>query len=188
LKRRAAESKPPASSASSATAARSVALAPSIVVRLLATHNLLIGALRRGLAPELTLARFDLLAQLAREDGPTLASLSRHMLVTAGNLTGLVDRAERDGIVERRADPKDRRLTRVFLTTRGEKLAQRAIREHNRLAEELLAPMPEADRKSLRDLLGRLRGVLEDGGAAAAEAGAAAGDEDDADPAGGSRP
>jgi DNA-binding MarR family transcriptional regulator len=175
LRRRAADPKAPVSPGT---------LAPSIVVRLLATHNMLIGALRRGLAPELTLARFDLLAQLAREDGPTLASLSRHLLVTAGNLTGLVDRAERDGIVERRADPKDRRLTRVFLTAKGSKLAQRAIREHNRLAEELLAPMAEDDRKALRDLLGRLREVLEDGGDAAAEPDA---DSDaDADFAGGS--
>ena len=176
MRRRApSDSKPPAT------------LAPSIVVRLLATHNLLIGALRRGLGPELTLARFDLLAQLAREDGATLASLSRRMLVTAGNLTGLVDRAERDGIVERRADPKDRRLTRVFLTTKGDKLAQKAIREHNRLAEELLAPMPEGDRKALRDLLGRLREVLETGGDAAdADADADVDVEDEAGSVGGS--
>ena len=63
--------------------------------------------------------RFDLLANLEREDGQTLAALSRRMLVTAGNLTGLVDRAERDGSSKRRADPRDRRLSRVFLTARG---------------------------------------------------------------------
>lgn len=51
--------------------------------------------------------RFNLLSNLARADGQTLASLSRSMLVTAGNLTGLVDRAARDGMVERRADPTD---------------------------------------------------------------------------------
>lgn len=133
----------------------------SIVVRLLAAQNLMLGALRRGLGPDLSLARFDLLAQLARDDGQTLAQLSRRMLVTAGNLTGLVDRAERDAIVERRPDPSDRRLTRVWLTARGQKLAQRAIAKHGELAEQILAPLEPREREELRRLLGRLREALD---------------------------
>lgn len=132
----------------------------SIVVRLLAAQNLMIGALRRGLG-DLSLARFDLLMQLVRDDGQTLAELSRRMLVTAGNLTGLVDRAERDAIVERRPDPNDRRLTRVYLTPRGQKLAHKATQRHSELAEELLAPLEPREREDLRRLLGRLRDVLD---------------------------
>jgi len=139
-----------------------VALGPSIVVRLLAAQNLLIARLRRGLGPELSLARFDLLMQLLRDDGQTPASLSRRMLVTAGNLTGLVDRAERDGVVERRSDPKDRRLTRVFLTPQGQRLARKAARRHHDLAEELVAPLERKDREALRQLLGQLREALEE--------------------------
>ncbi len=135
----------------------------SIVVRLLATHNLLLAAVRNGLGSQLTLARFDLLAQLEREDGQTLAALSRKMLVTAGNLTGLVDRAERDGIVERRADASDRRLTRVFLTARGSKLAAQMIKRHAEIAEELVAPLEPQEREDLRRLLGRFREVMERG-------------------------
>jgi DNA-binding MarR family transcriptional regulator len=133
----------------------------SIVVRLLATQNLLLSALRRGFDNELTLARFDLLAQLSREGGQTLAQLSRGMLVTAGNLTGLVDRAERDGIVERRPDPSDRRLTRVYLTDEGEQMAERAVAVHAELAEEILAPLAESERQQLGVLLGKLRIVLD---------------------------
>jgi DNA-binding MarR family transcriptional regulator len=135
--------------------------AVSIIVRLFAAQNLLLGALRRGLGPDLSLARFDLLAQLAREDGQTLAQLSRRMLVTAGNLTGLVDRAERDVIVERHPDPNDRRLTRVWLTTRGHKLANKAIALHASLADEILAPLEPREREELRRLLGRLREALD---------------------------
>lgn len=135
--------------------------AVSIVVRLLAAQNLLLTALRRGLGPDLSLARFDLLMQLAREDGQTLAQLSRRMLVTAGNLTGLVDRAERDGIVERRPDPNDRRLTRVSLTARGQKLASKAVTRHAELAEEILGPLQAKEREELRRLLGRLREALD---------------------------
>ncbi|MGZ5966401.1 MAG: MarR family winged helix-turn-helix transcriptional regulator, partial [Polyangiales bacterium] len=124
----------------------------SIVVRLFAAQNLMLAALRRGLGEELSLARFDLLMQLLREDGQTLAELSRRMLVTAGNLTGLVDRAERDGIVERRPDPSDRRLTRVVLTSRGRKLADRAVARHAELAEEILGPLDPQEREELRRL------------------------------------
>lgn len=134
----------------------------SVVVRLLGTQNLVLAALRRGFGEELSLARFDLLMQLLRDDGQTLAALSRRMLVTAGNLTGLVDRAERDGIVERRPDPSDRRLTRVFLTTRGRRLADRAAARHAEIAEEILAPLAPQEREELRRLLGRLRDVLDD--------------------------
>jgi DNA-binding MarR family transcriptional regulator len=133
----------------------------SIVVRLLAAQNLMLAALRRGFGEELSLARFDLLMQLLREDGQTLANLSRRMLVTAGNLTGLVDRAERDGIVERRPDPSDRRLTRVVLTSRGRKLADRAMVRHNEIAEQIVAPLPPRDREELRRLLGGLRSALD---------------------------
>lgn len=141
--------------------AAQASLAPSIVVRLLAAHNVLIGALRSGLGPSLSLARFDLLATLAREDGQTLAALSRKLLVTAGNLTGLVDRAERDGIVERRPDESDRRLTRVHLTSKGQSLAARAIRRHAQVAEQIAGGLDRRERDELRHLLGRARESFE---------------------------
>lgn len=133
----------------------------SIVVRMLAAQNLLLAALRRGFGEGLSLGRFDLLMQLLREDGQTLAQLSRRMLVTAGNLTGLVDRAERDGIVERRPDPSDRRLTRVVLTARGRKVAERAAERHAEIAEEILGPLEAKEKDELRRLLGRLRDALD---------------------------
>ena len=130
-------------------------------VRMLEVHKLALAEVRDELEGDVTLPRFDLLANLHREDGQTLASLSRKMLVTAGNLTGLVDRAERDGVVERRPDPNDRRLTRVFLTPAGDKLARKAQERHSALAEELVGPLDRRDREALRHLLGRLRESLE---------------------------
>jgi DNA-binding MarR family transcriptional regulator len=128
---------------------------------MLAASNLLLAELRRGLGSDLTLARFDLLMQLLREDGQTSAELSRRMLVTAGNLTGLVDRAERDGLVERRRDPHDRRQTRVHLTPRGSRLARRAMERHHRLADELVSPLNQKDQEALRRLLRQLREAIE---------------------------
>jgi DNA-binding MarR family transcriptional regulator len=82
------------------------------------------------------------------------------MLVTAGNLTGLVDRAERDSVVERRPDPSDRRLSRVWLTTKGRELVKTLLPVHARHVSELLASLDSGDRRELRRLLGKLRDSL----------------------------
>ena len=129
----------------------------SLWFRLLSCHAVMLGQLRRELEDRITLARFDLLASLNREDGQTLASLSRALLVTAGNLTGLVDRAARDGVVERRPDPADRRLARVWLTHRGRTLIRELLPAHARHVHELLRTLPTQERRDLRRLLGALR-------------------------------
>ena len=132
----------------------------SLWVRLLESHNLMLAHVRKRLADRSTLPRFDLLANLAREDGQTLAALSRRMLVTAGKLTGLVDRAERDGVVERRADPRDRRLSRVYLTPSGRELVRGLLPAHAAHIAELLRGLEASDRRELRRILGKLRDSL----------------------------
>jgi DNA-binding MarR family transcriptional regulator len=129
-------------------------------VRLLDSHNLMLGELRRRLSDSCTLARFDLLANLERQDGQTPAALSRRMLVTAGNLTGLVDRAERDGVAERRPDPSDRRLSRVWLTDKGRQLVQSLLPTHAEHVSELMSGLDAGERRELRRLLGKLRDSL----------------------------
>ena len=132
----------------------------SVWVRLLESHNLMLGEIRRRLAGTCTMPRFDLLANLEREDGQTLAALSRRMLVTAGNLTGLVDRAERDGMVERRADPRDRRLSRVYLTPAGRALITELMPKHEDHVGALLGGLDGAEKRDLRRILGKLRDSL----------------------------
>jgi DNA-binding MarR family transcriptional regulator len=132
----------------------------SLWVRLLESHNLMLAEIRRRLADECTMPRFDLLANLHREDGQTLAALSRTMLVTAGNLTGLVDRAQRDGMVERRADPRDKRLARAYLTAKGRALIESLIPTHAEHVGELLSSLDASDRRELRRMLGKLRESL----------------------------
>ncbi len=132
----------------------------SLWVRLLESHNLMLAEIRRRLSDAATMPRFDLLANLEGEDGQTLAALSRRMLVTAGNLTGLVDRAERDGVVQRRADPRDRRLSRVFLTPKGRALITGLLPHHAEQVGELLSGLDAGERRELRRLLGKLRDSL----------------------------
>jgi len=135
-------------------------VAVSAWVRLLECHALVLAALRDELLPEITMARFDLLASLDREDGQTLASLSRNLLVTAGNLTGLVDRAARDGLVIKRTDARDRRVSRVYLTRKGRSIAAHAIPKHARAVQRTLAPISVQEQNELRRILGKLRDGL----------------------------
>lgn len=151
----------PASTAPAASRADAATESVSLWFRLLSCHALMLAELRRELEDRITLARFDLLASLYRDDGQTLAGLSRALLVTAGNVTGLVDRAERDGVVARRPDPADRRVGRVWLTPKGRALIRELLPLHARQVDELLAGFPAQHKRDLRRLLGDLRAHLQ---------------------------
>ena len=106
----------------------------------------------------MTLARFDYLAQLHRHpNGLRMNALSRFLMVTGGNVTGLADELEKEGLVERTADPSDRRTSRVSLTRKGRKLFDRLAAEHESWLVAMFGGMPKGDMTQLYDLLGRLR-------------------------------
>ncbi|HOM15549.1 MAG TPA: MarR family transcriptional regulator [Rubrivivax sp.] len=106
----------------------------------------------------MTLARFDYLAQLHRHpDGLRMSALSRYLMVTGGNVTGLTDQLERDGLVQRDAEPGDRRSWRVVLTAKGREAFEAIVGEHERWVVELFAGLSETERRQLYDLLGQLR-------------------------------
>lgn len=136
------------------------ALAVRAWVRVLAVQKRALAAIRDDLEREMTMPRFDLLANVCRSDGQTLASLSRSMLVTAGNLTGLVDRAARDGLLERRADPGDRRAWRVHVTPKGQRAFREAERRHAARVAKVFAGLSRAEIATLINLLDKLRAGL----------------------------
>src|SRR5262245_26315430 len=75
----------------------------------------------------LSLAQFDVLMTLARDEGITQQELAERLLVTKGNVCGLLDRLGAAGWVERRPDRDDRRVNRLFLTAAGRGLLRRAL-------------------------------------------------------------
>jgi DNA-binding MarR family transcriptional regulator len=138
-------------------------LAVSVWIRLLKAHGLMLREVRRRVPVSLTLPQFDVLAQLhRREEGMTPGELTRELLVTAGNVTGIVDRLVRVGLAERRPVPHDRRAVRVRLTARGQRLMRRIIPRHRRDVAVLLARVPAGDLARLRDLLGNLARSLDE--------------------------
>jgi len=134
-----------------------------IWLNLLKCTNLIEERIGRHLKAEFNtrLRSFDVLAQIDREPAnPTLGELSRRLMVTTGNVTSLIDRLERDGLVERRPLPNDRRSQLVRLTPAGKSLLDRMLPAHNRQLAGLLEDLGAAKRGKLEALLRDLRDCL----------------------------
>lgn len=129
-------------------------------LRLLTCTNLIEAAIRKRLSEdfETTLPRFDLLAQLERApDGMTLGDLSRRMMVTNGNVTGLVERLVASGHIKRSALPTDRRVQIVKLTAKGHTYFSRMASAHEGWIAELFGQLNPKDVGELIRSLGRLK-------------------------------
>ena len=122
-------------------------------VKMLATTNLMTQALRRLMQERcaLTLPQFDYLAQLERSgnEGLTLSQVASKLMVTGGNVTGLTDRLQNEGLVYREPDPSDRRSLRVFMTEKGAERMAVAARIHEEWINEAMSGL---DRKALQSL------------------------------------
>ena len=90
--------------------------------------------------------------------GPrTPAELADAAGVTRATMTGLIDTLERDGYVKREPDPVDRRQMSVLLTPRGEKFLLEFLPGHFKAIAAIMAPLTEAERKTLVRLLGKVQ-------------------------------
>jgi DNA-binding MarR family transcriptional regulator len=112
---------------------------------------------------ETTLPRFDLMAQLYRhQDGLRMGELSHLMMVTGGNITGITDQLEKDGLVERVTPPDDRRAYRVQLTETGRATFEEMARVHERWVIDLMAGLSGEQQSALYDLLSALKQTLQE--------------------------
>lgn len=129
-------------------------LALKLWLRLLTCTNMVEGVLRQRLRESYasTLPRFDLLAQLDRHpDKLTMGELSSLMMVSGGNVTGLVKQLEKEGLVNRTPMKTDRRAYLVGLTARGKRHFQDMADEHEGWIVELLGDMGHSQQEALMD-------------------------------------
>ena len=105
-----------------------------------------------------TLPRFDLMAQLERApDGLKMNELSRRMMVTGGNVTGITDQLVAEGLVDRVDVAGDRRAYRVRLTPKGRKLFNEMARQHEGWIVEAFGGLSDKDISTLHRLLGKVK-------------------------------
>ena len=116
----------------------------------------------RAAALGLTRAQSSVLAYLARQEGINQAALAHILEIEPITLVRLLDRLQSVGLVERRADPKDRRAYLLYLTAAAYPLLDRIFALAAEVREESLAGIPEPDRQRLLDVLIAMKGNLLD--------------------------
>jgi DNA-binding MarR family transcriptional regulator len=98
------------------------------------------------------------MAQLDRQpSGMKMRELSRRLMVTGGNVTGLTDRLVAEGLVDKRSDSADGRAVTVQLTPEGRRQFRAMAKAHEAWVVELLGGLSTAQQAQLFDLLGRLK-------------------------------
>ncbi|GBD30537.1 HTH-type transcriptional regulator MhqR [bacterium HR32] len=134
-------------------------------LRLLSASNLVKSEVQSRLRKTfgISLARFDLMAQLERyPEGLPMRALSRRMMVTAGNVTRLVDQLEAEGLVTRQPDRRDRRAVRVRLTPEGRRRFRSMAAVHETWIVELFRGLSREEREGLYELLARFKASVAD--------------------------
>jgi len=106
---------------------------------------------------ELSSTRYQVLEQLAAAGEPlALGELADRASCVRSNMTQLVDRMEKDGLVRRVGDPDDRRSVRAELTALGRERQKQGARQLAAFRKEFAAALPARDRAALERLLAAL--------------------------------
>ncbi len=134
-------------------------------LKMISCTNLIENKIRKRLNEQFafTLPRFDYLAQLNREpDGMTMGELSKRMMVTGGNVTGLTDQLVRDDLVVREMDSADRRVYRIHMTAKGaEKFREMAV-EHEVWIREIMSVVDDNEIDQCLNMLARIKKQAQD--------------------------
>ena len=111
-----------------------------------------------------TLPQFDVLSELERAGDPlTMSQLSKELMVSNGNVTGVIDRLEKTRFVKRVRAEHDRRIQFIELTAKGRKEFNRMASRHERWVAELLSELSMTDMNQLQDLLLKARQSVSSG-------------------------
>ena len=109
-----------------------------------------------------TLGQWAVLVFLWERDGQSQGELSRSVAIEDATMVRTVDRMERDGLVRRVRDARDRRRVNVFLTDKGRSLQDPLVPCAVATNEAATRPFTEAEKRQLSDFLRRMSGALED--------------------------
>lgn len=129
-------------------------------VNLLRTTRFIEAELREEMRTvyDTTLPRFDVLSALERHpDGLLMGKLSRELMVSNGNVTAIVDRLVRDGLVDRLPVEGDRRATCARLTPAGSAAFAAMAAEHERWVDRRLATVGHDEAQFVIETLSRIR-------------------------------
>jgi len=112
---------------------------------------------------KLTDAQFNVLVQLkyARERSLSQSVLGRRLVVNKADMTGIIDRLEKTGLVVRLSHPTDRRVHMIVMTEKGETLVNSLEPGYLDGVHRLMAGIPDKDLRSLNKTLEKVRSNIE---------------------------
>ena len=119
--------------------------------------RLMAGELAERIRPAgVGIGQWAVLLVLWARDGQTQSELARSVAIEPPTMVRTIDRMERDGLVARRADPRDARLTRIHLMDRGRDLRDRLVPEAVAVNEAVASRLTPAEARTLRRLLAKV--------------------------------
>ena len=132
-------------------------------IRLITNSNIIVKEIRNRFRSEfdVTLPRFDLMSALDRcPAGLTMGELSKQLLVSNGNVTGVVERLQNEGLVKRWALPTDKRVFSVGLTAKGKSSFKKMARVHEEWINEIFGDIEDSDLDIITEQMDALRASL----------------------------
>ena len=112
---------------------------------------------------DLTEPQFNILLLLAQGEGMSLSKLGEKMLVTRSNITGLIDRLEREGLIVRDTIPSDRRATIARITEKGLAVLREAVPLLCKRINDITKVLSDEEKKGLVESLRKLRHGIGEG-------------------------
>ena len=128
------------------------------VIRLMAQAQMEVGARLKFVG--LSIPQFDVLSTLTEQEGLSQRALADRLYVTKGNVSGLLDRLEQAGLVERRDTPGDKRSHGVHLTEKGRAAALKGLEIQNAFIAETLGTLKDSDLAELNRLTKNWRDIV----------------------------
>jgi DNA-binding MarR family transcriptional regulator len=127
-------------------------------------YNVVSRTVSRKLAKwRLSVPQYGVIIQLYDHETLPLSELSRLIFCGNSNLTALVDRMERAGLVQRVSNENDRRVKELRLTEKGRELAPKVIGEYRPFLHQMMSRLSPEEQRMLTDLVTRLKERLEEG-------------------------
>jgi DNA-binding MarR family transcriptional regulator len=134
-------------------------------IALVRAEKAVVRELTRALQPlDLKIAQLDVLMNLYRHPGVSQHDLARRLLVGRSNITMLLPQLEKQGVLRRESDAKDKRVMRLFLTEEGEALLMKALAVYTGLIDRVMAQSTAAQCDAMGDVMVRISEMLKEDG------------------------
>ena len=119
------------------------------------------GAERNLASAEISFAEFRILRLLNEEGSSSMVNMANSLLITQAAMTGIIDRLEKQDLVERVRNTEDRRVIHVSITPKGREVSKKADRLHRNFVEKALQSLTESDVANVLNALTKMSNAIE---------------------------